>query len=634
VFDDVNGVLLLAKTEQPATQSQAAAVTDNYKSLRDQCAEELKQLNATGFRLMLGRTAAFLAGVVLFSAAWWAPGPSWMWWLLAAGAAVAFQTLVQMHGRVIRQQTEFRDRRKIIGWQLARINRNWNEIPSRTAVLPPGADKSTAADLNITGRASLFQLLNHANTPAGEALLCAWLVDAPGDVAADVRLRQQAVKQLAGSVDLRLHVQASGLPLRREDADPEAFVKWTRQQPWLLKQTWLIWLARLLPAVTIGLLIAGQVGVVPGLLWLLPALIAAGVSFAMSGRAHAIFNEISSRHGETRRCVTIFDSLETMQHDATLLAAIRETVSHNHGAAARELRKVSFLIDLAEVRYSPMLYLPLQMLFMWDFHVLAALENWRRLAGDAPAEWFTALAEFEAISSLAAVAHDNPSWCYADVDDSHTTITGKQLGHPLISASQRVSNDVTAGPAGTVLLVTGSNMSGKSTLLRAMGANIALAQAGAPVCAQAFSLPPLAMATSMRISDSLEDGVSFFMAELKRLKQIVDLARSYSQPGQNRRLFYLLDEILQGTNTAERQIAVRRVLTHLLSQNALGAISTHDLDLAAASPLTEACHPVHFRETIDSTTGQQKMTFDYKLRNGVAETTNALKLLEIVGLGE
>ncbi len=624
----------MATTDRSALHSQTAALKDKYIALRDAATKELDQLRGHVLRLMLGRSAAFLIGVVLFSAGWWAPGPWWLWWALAVVAGGGFQALVQMHARSSRKQTWLRDRRRIINWQLARIDRNWKETPHRTAPLPEGADQSTAADLNITGRASLFQLVNQANTPAGEALLCAWLVDAPGDVAADVKLRQQAVQQLAPDIELRQHVQASGLPLRREDADPEAFVKWTRQQPWLLDKAWLVWLARLLPVVTIALLVAGQVGVVPGLIWLAPALLAAGVSFAMSGRAHAIFNEISSRHGETRRCVTIFEAIENMQHDAELLAGIRETISHNHGAAARELKKISFLIDLAEVRYSPMLYLPLQMIFMWDFHVLGALENWRKAAGDAPAEWFEALAEFEALSSLAGLAHDNPDWCYADVSPSHDRITAVNLGHPLISAAERVSNDVTAGPEGTVLLVTGSNMSGKSTLLRSMGANIALAQAGAPACAESLSLPPLALATSMRISDSLEDGVSFFMAELKRLKQIVDLARAYSQPGQNRRLFYLLDEILQGTNTAERQIAVRRVLTHLLSQNALGAISTHDLDLAAAQPLTEACQPVHFRETITSTGGQQKMTFDYQLRQGVAETTNALKLLEMVGLGE
>ena len=237
------------------------------------------------------------------------------------------------------------------------------------------------------------------------------------------------------------------------------------------------------------------------------------------------------------------------------------------------------------------------------------------------------------------------------------------LGHPLLADKNRVANDITVGPAGTVLLVTGSNMSGKSTLLRAMGTNVALAQAGGPACAASLTLPPVVLATSMRIDDSLEQGVSFFMAELRRLKEIVDLAVRYG-PGPDgtgmhktgshdtdphhkkqydngshihcrcRTVLYLLDEILLGTNSVERHIAVERVLGHLLRQGAIGAITTHDLELADSPALKEACQPVHFRETFVSENGNQRMKFDYHLHPGVATTRNALKLLEMVGLGE
>jgi DNA mismatch repair ATPase MutS len=191
---------------------------------------------------------------------------------------------------------------------------------------------------------------------------------------------------------------------------------------------------------------------------------------------------------------------------------------------------------------------------------------------------------------------------------------------------------VEIGPAGSVLLVTGSNMSGKSTLLRAVGVNAVLAQAGAPVCAESLVMPPVVLATSMRIRDSLVDGVSFYMAELMRLKEIVDLARG-AVPRGDRLLLYLLDEILLGTNSRERHLAVVRVLEHLLRCGAIGAVSTHDLELATTEPLTEACRCVHFSETLHDAHAERPMTFDYKLRSGVATTSNALKLLEIVGLG-
>ncbi len=189
------------------------------------------------------------------------------------------------------------------------------------------------------------------------------------------------------------------------------------------------------------------------------------------------------------------------------------------------------------------------------------------------------------------------------------------------------------GPRDSFLLVTGSNMSGKSTLLRTIGVNAVLAQAGAPVCARQLSMPPVTLATSMRIHDSLEYGVSFYMAELMRLKEIVDQAGVF-QKQTGHLLLYLLDEILQGTNSKERHIAVVRVLHHLLEHGAIGAVSTHDLELATSQMLADACHAVHFRETLHDHDAEQPMTFDYRLRPGVATTTNALKLLEIVGLAD
>jgi DNA mismatch repair ATPase MutS len=208
----------------------------------------------------------------------------------------------------------------------------------------------------------------------------------------------------------------------------------------------------------------------------------------------------------------------------------------------------------------------------------------------------------------------------------------------LIAPAVRVDNDVEVGPPGKFLLVTGSNMSGKSTLLRAIGVNIVLAQAGGPVCASSLTMPPVRLWTVMRVEDSLERGVSYFMAELQRLKLVVDAARQAPPDGGvDRRLFYLLDEILHGTNTRERQIAARRVIMYLVSTGALGAVSTHDLTLAEDPQVAAAARMVHFVETVREGDGAHApaMTFDYKLRPGLATSTNALKLMEIVfGPGE
>ncbi|MCH5374628.1 MAG: DNA mismatch repair protein, partial [Planctomycetes bacterium] len=224
-------------------------------------------------------------------------------------------------------------------------------------------------------------------------------------------------------------------------------------------------------------------------------------------------------------------------------------------------------------------------------------------------------------------------WSFPDVDVTAEKFTARGLGHPLLPVDCVVPNDVEVGPRDTFLLVTGSNMSGKSTLLRSIGVNAVLAEAGSPVCAAQLIMPPGVLATSMRVHDSLELGVSFYMAELMRLKEVVDSA-GRMKARVDRRLLYLLDEILQGTNSRERHIAVERVLHHLLRHGAIGAVSTHDLELATSPLLRESCRAVHFRETLHGHGHERPMTFDYRLRQGVATTTNALKLLEIVGLGE
>jgi DNA mismatch repair ATPase MutS len=254
-----------------------------------------------------------------------------------------------------------------------------------------------------------------------------------------------------------------------------------------------------------------------------------------------------------------------------------------------------------------------------------ALAGWRRHPGAHVRDWLEAAAEMDALACLAAIRHDQPGWCRPQLRDEKL-LTAAALGHPLIADDRRVTNDVTVGPPGTVLLVTGSNMSGKSTLLRAIGLNAVLAEAGAPACAEALQMPPVDLQTSIRIQDSLERGISYFMAALARLKGVVDAAER--EPS-DRALLYLLDEILQGTNSAERAIAVQAVARHLLDAGAIGAMTTHDLAVAEEEPLRSAAALVHFTETVDE---EGRMEFDYRLRPGLATSRNALRLMRLIGI--
>ena len=322
--------------------------------------------------------------------------------------------------------------------------------------------------------------------------------------------------------------------------------------------------------------------------------------------------------------------VESAPFDAPRLRAVRERLATGRGAG-RELTRLGAIVRLAEARYSPMAYVVLQLLGLWDFHVLVALERWQQTSGARARDWLAALGEAESLSALATLAYDNPDFVMPEFVDGPVRIDARALGHPLLPARSRVNNDVAVGPPGTFLLVTGSNMSGKSTLLRAIGTNVVLAQAGGPVCAASLTLTPVDIWTSIRIDDSLEAGVSLFMAELKRLKRIVDAARD---PARSRPLLYLLDEMLHGTNTAERRIAARRVLGYLIDAGAIGAVTTHDLTLAEDPSLDAPAQRVHFTEQFERTPAGMTMTFDYRLRSGLATSANALKLLAMIGLGD
>ena len=424
------------------------------------------------------------------------------------------------------------------------------------------------------------------------------------------------------------------------EAGPTAFLEWAEGPPWLAEREWLKWTTRILSIVVLAIACAGFAGLVnPAIAWIaFLAIVAVNtvVNVGFVGTVYDIFNGVSSRSHDIQHYRSLFESIEQLQEGSSFLDRLRAKMGRTAHEPINVLNKLTRIIGFANLRRDGLMSVPyilLQFLLLTDFHLLCFLEKWQLRHGKVVRDWLEAVGQLEAISSLATLAHDHPDWVLPTVNDRELTIQATALGHPLLPDKVCVRNDVAVGPAGTFVLVTGSNMSGKSTLLRAIGVNVVLAQAGGPVCAAEFRLPPLQLATSMRIHDSLADGVSFFMAELKRLKQIVDACREREKSGQ-RTMLYLLDEILQGTNSTERHIAVSQVISHLVKHGAIGIVSTHDLELANSPNLASACQTVHFRETISGNGAAQKMTFDYKMRDGLAPTTNALKLLELVGLVE
>jgi hypothetical protein len=614
-------------SNQQAKQYYAARI----EGIRQQEAEiERQSRSLRRWRALTWLPALGLAAYATFSPA----DDRWMFWL-AGGLFAAFVVVLGIHEQALERSAMLARRRRINQQQIDRLRRDWSQVAVPVVEIPSHAE-AVARDLDLFGKASLFHWLCLAHTPLGVEMLRDWLLTPAAPL--EVVERQEAVRRLATATELREELQLRGQLLVASGKGPARFLAWAESPGWLATHSRLAWCVRLLSAAM--LLMLAAVALTP---FQLPALGGIGllltinvvVNLGYVPAIHDLFEVVASRQNDVAQYRAALGLLRDLPTDCVKFQQLRARLGPDAEYPLRCLDHLGRRVHLAAARHSSLWGLPyliLQWLFLCDFHVLAIIETWQRRHGREARQWFEALAELETLASLACVAHDNPSWCYPDVDPEGIKFQARQLGHPLLRDELRVANDVEVGPAGTFLLVSGSNMSGKSTLLRSVGVNVILAQAGAPICAAACQLPPLEVATSMRIGDSLADGVSFYMAELKRLKQVVDQAdgkRSTNQP----QLLYLLDEILLGTNSAERHIAVVRVLRHLLDSGAIGAVSTHDLELATSSELERGCRPVHFREQIVDRNGRPEMTFDYRMRPGVATTTNALKLLELVGLG-
>ena len=544
---------------------------------------------------------------------------------------LAFFALIVRHSRLTAEAKREAERAAVNREALARLERDWDALPSIRETAPPG--HAYARDLDLFGHGSLARFLGTAGTAVGRDRLHRWLLErGPVD---EVRRRQEAVRELAPRLDLRQEIQVAGR--LAGDAPPETldrFFDWAEARPWLLPKPALLWAARLVPLATLTLLVLHLEGTLDRPWWLIT--LAAGVllSSLVTRRVHALFDRASAGDAGLRHYADLVGLIQDTAFESPALMEAHADLTADCDAR-RELDRLGWLTELADMRHGGLFYVLVHWPTLWDIHVLWGLERWQRGAGRHVRQWVRRVAELDAMSALAAPAHDEAGWSFPDLHpptDGEARLSAQGLAHPLLSPGERVPNDVTVGPPGSFLMVTGSNMSGKSTLLRAIGINAVLAQAGGPVAARSLAMPPLAVQTSMRVEDSLERGVSLFMAELQRLKQVVDAADATTRGG-DAPVLYLLDEILHGTNTAERQVAVRKVLGHLLGSRSIGAISTHDLELAAAEPLASAVVPVHFRETVTPDGEGPAMTFDYRLRDGIATSTNALKLVRLVGLG-
>jgi len=598
--------------------SRAPSPADEYRLRLDARRALHAELSRRDRRHSDARLATFGLFVLLLVLGW--AGAATYWLLLVP--VVAFGVLVQRHDRVIRARDAAARAITFYERGLARIEDRWpgtGEPGERFA-----DDRHPYAnDLDLFGRGSLFELLSIARTRSGEETLAGWLKAAA--TPEEIGERQHGVAELTPALDLREALSLAGTDVRA-GVNGEAVLAWAEAPP-TLSPPWLRWVAAAFTAVVVVAIVVWlQTGEERPLYFALA--IQAVFAWPQQKQVERALRRADTAAHDLDILGHLLEQLEPQRFSSARLAALHRSLSAEDVVASRAIRTLAYLVELHDWQDN-LFFLMLSLPFMWGTHVAWAIEAWRRVHGRRIRLWLDAAAEFEAFSSLSAYRFEHPDDPFPDIVSSadgsraDAIYDGVQLGHPLLPAARSVRNDVRLGREPGLLIVSGSNMSGKSTLLRTVGVNAVFALMGAPVRASSLRLSPLAVGATLRIQDSLLEGRSRFYAEITRIRELADLAAGPLP------LLFLLDELFHGTNSHDRLVGSSGVLRGLLDRGAIGLITTHDLALTAiARALAPRATNVHFEDTFDG----QEIRFDYRLKPGPVTHSNAIALMRAVGL--
>jgi len=541
------------------------------------------------------------------------------WWLLLA--LLSFLIIAVRHAKVLRQRTCAERAVNFYRSGLARIEDRWiNSDKPGTGQTGSRIDVHSslyATDLDLFGQASLFELLSLARTRIGEDTLAAWLLS-PSPIA-EITERHAAITELRNCLDLREDVSVLGEDLQ-VGIHPDALTQWA-EAPNQLTHSWLRWLSLLLAVVAIATVILwAELGTKTP--FFLVVIIETVIIASLRKQTAAVLHATEHTLEDLQLLSSLLARLEREQFETPYLQRLKMELSSHHIAASQAIGRLRTIVEYIHSLENPIMR-ALNIPLMYAVQAAYAAEAWRSAHGAAVRLWLRATGKVEALLSLSGYSYEHPADPFPEFVQGPPCFNAEQLGHPLIPAANCVRNDISICGETRVLLVSGSNMSGKSTLMRAVGINTVLAMAGAPVRANRLQLTPLHLGASILINDSLQEGSSRFYAEITRLRQICDLAEK-DPP-----VLFLLDELLQGTNSKDRLMGAEGVVSALLASGAIGLISTHDLALTNIGEQRDVrLHNVHLQDAIVD----GKMKFDFKLQDGVVTKSNGIELMRLIGL--
>lgn len=552
-----------------------------------------------GLAIFLGSTFGVLAGFIAFSV-----------------FLFGFARFVYWHKEIQRQQKHHAALQKVNLSELAAIRNDYSVFEDGKEFLDP--EHPNSVDLDLFGPFSFFQFCNRTSSVIGKYRLAKYLEQSAEKPV--ILKRQQAIAELKSLLDWRQHFQAYGMGTEDSHDHIQLLKRWLHEPSFVTNAGWLKFAILVAPFWTLFSIFILLIGV--------PWQLAIFLLIPQGWILKTTLEKVNRTHEQTTHAEKILSAysklmahIEIHDFDAAKLSALKSAFMSKEVPASKKISKLSYIISQLNVRYNPFAIL-LNLIMLWDLKYVWRLEKWKEELKDHLPNWFDALAEFEALISLSTVYYNNSDWTFP-VFNEQPVVKAQNLGHPLIPNTQRICNDVEIPTRGHIKLVTGSNMAGKSTFLRTVGLNIVLAMSGAPVCAKEMKLPMLHVYTSMRTQDALHESTSSFYAELKRLKFIIGAVEN----GDN--IFFLLDEILKGTNSNDRHTGSKALINQLIKSKGSGIIATHDLELGnmeaqADGAIENLCMEVEIKNN--------ELFFDYKLKKGVSKSFNATLLMKQMGI--
>jgi hypothetical protein len=590
---------------------------DTYLKRQEEFKSIADQLKEKSFKFSVIRLGAFVIGIVIIVFVF-------KYNLLAGFAAIvifllSFYKLIQFHITIQEAEIHNRQLAKVNEWEAAVvIDHQFGNFKNGTEFLDP--NHPYADDMDLFGDFSLFQFINRANSLQGQTALAGSMLKA-ADYSI-IQKRQEAIAELNNKLDWRQKLQAYGLSIEDKPEDFENLTNWLDEEDFVLPNA-------LLKFAMIAVPIIGILGIV-GIFYYTENMLLAMLALIPAGLILRKYLErVNNHHAGVEASEKVLhkykDLISLIERETFESSLLNDKKNHfviDGQLASKSLKSFSYLIRQLNVRNNPFAFL-FNIFGLWDLHYVLKLEKWRKANKEYLKDWLSAMAQFEFLASYGNFAYNHPEFIYPQLNAEQSSLEAIELGHPIIQNNKRVCNDIDIPTKAHIRLITGSNMGGKSTFLRTMGINMLLAMAGSVVCAKVLKMPIRQIYSSMRTRDALSENTSSFYAELKRLKIILDAAEEEGP------IFFLLDEILKGTNSVDRHTGSKALIEQLIKSTSAGLISTHDLELGVMEDKMNG-HLENWCFEVEVDNG--KLDFDYKIRRGVSKSFNATQLMKDIGI--